>query len=131
MVKKTLFGTVALVASLTLGASIVNAQTQKMPPVNKGSMVYHQYLMSKTAKLKGAEGSKPSDIAGWNYVVSDAFSHKCYTYYAAQPPLTGMTKPQATSVKLATNATVSNNVFFTIIFSLKPLENVNQTAFRG
>jgi len=48
-------------------------------------------LMVKTARIKNGVGTKSSDILGWDYLFR-ATDGTCYTFYAAQPPLIGMTQ---------------------------------------
>lgn len=58
-----------------------------------GEGVTFKGLMSKNARLKHRQGSKPGDVLGWDYIVMEAPSGPCFSYYAAQPPLVGMTPP--------------------------------------
>jgi len=49
-------------------------------------------LMTKKARIKNGVGTKSSDILGWDYLFR-ATDGTCYVFYAAQPPLEGMTQP--------------------------------------
>ncbi len=48
-------------------------------------------LLSKTAKIKEGGARSISDILGWDYVIK--VDSTCYSFYAAQPPIIGMTEP--------------------------------------
>jgi len=50
-------------------------------------------LERKTARIKSGSGSELKDILGWDVLVRGE-NGACYEYYAAQPPLIGMTQPQ-------------------------------------
>lgn len=56
-------------------------------------------LLSKVAHIKNGAGTKLSDILGWDYLVR-ADNGVCYRFYAAQPPLIGMTQPEITECPL-------------------------------
>lgn len=47
-------------------------------------------LMIKEGRLKPG-ANKPSDVLGFDYIVRN--ENTCYEYYAANPPLSGMTQP--------------------------------------
>ncbi|MDD3042099.1 MAG: hypothetical protein PHW56_04035 [Methanosarcinaceae archaeon] len=49
-------------------------------------------LMLKEARIKNGAGSSPEDVLGWDYMFRTN-EGVCYKYYAAQPPLLGMTQP--------------------------------------
>ncbi len=51
------------------------------------------HLLSKTARIKNGIGRTPEDVLGWDYIVKDDVG-TCYKYYAAQPPLIGMSYPE-------------------------------------
>jgi len=57
-----------------------------------GNQVKFDGLMSQKAHIKNNIGTSDKDILGWDYVVH--WNDRCYMYYAAQPPLSGMTQPQ-------------------------------------
>jgi hypothetical protein len=48
-------------------------------------------LMSKTARLRHGVATSVEDILGWDYVTREGIT--CYSFYAAQPPLIGMSTP--------------------------------------
>jgi hypothetical protein len=50
-------------------------------------------FLSKKAHIKHGAGKELSDILGWD-IVLQTDERVCYQYYAAQPPLIGMTQPQ-------------------------------------
>jgi hypothetical protein len=50
-------------------------------------------IMSKKAHIKHGAGKELSDILGWDSVIQTD-ERICYQFYAAQPPLIGMTQPQ-------------------------------------
>lgn len=56
-------------------------------------------LLRKTGRLKTPESEQASDVEGFDNVVSDG-SGKCYQYYAANPPLVGLTKPEPVACPL-------------------------------
>jgi hypothetical protein len=56
-------------------------------------------LLRKTARIKLGLGSSVDDILGWD-VVLRAKDGDCYGYYAAQPPLVGLTQAQPMSCPL-------------------------------
>ena len=56
-------------------------------------------LLRKTARIKLGIGSSVKDILGWD-VVLRAKDGDCYGYYAAQPPLVGLTQAQPISCPL-------------------------------
>lgn len=68
-------------------------------------------LMSKMARIKHGAGKKPSDILGWDYVARDK-DGSCYSFYAAQPPLMGMTRPEPVNCPLGLVAFDSYEVKF-------------------
>lgn len=49
-------------------------------------------LISKTARINNSAGQSAEDVLGWD-VVYMGEDGKCYSYYAAQAPLEGMTEP--------------------------------------
>jgi hypothetical protein len=50
-------------------------------------------LVVKTARIKNGAGNTVSDILGWDYIVR-VTDKTCFKFYAAQPPLIGMTQPE-------------------------------------
>jgi hypothetical protein len=50
-------------------------------------------LMVKTARIKHGAGKTAQDVLGWDYIMRTV-EGTCYEYYAAQPPLIGMTQPE-------------------------------------
>jgi hypothetical protein len=56
-------------------------------------------ILRKTARIKLGIGSSVKDILGWD-VVLRAKDGDCYGYYAAQPPLVGLTQAQPISCPL-------------------------------
>jgi len=48
-------------------------------------------LLSKVAVINNSMGISAEDVLGWDYIYRD--DGTCYKYYAAQPPLIGMTQP--------------------------------------
>lgn len=67
-------------------------------------------LLSKTARINNHFGCKPADILGWDYLVRSA--HVCYYFYAAQPPLVGMTHSSMVICPLGLKAFDSYKVGF-------------------
>lgn len=53
-------------------------------------------LMKKVAVLKRPVVDSAKDVVGFNYLLHEA-EGTCYAYYAANPPLSGMTEPQPTT----------------------------------
>lgn len=49
--------------------------------------------MSKKARIRHSAGTLADDVLGWDYVFR-ATDGTCYRFYAAQPPLIGMTQPE-------------------------------------
>jgi hypothetical protein len=49
-------------------------------------------LLRKEAVIPKGQGQSADDVPGFNYIVHDE-SGVCYSYYAANPPLIGMTQP--------------------------------------
>ncbi len=49
-------------------------------------------LISKTARINNSAGQSAEDVLGWD-VIRKGEDGKCLSYYAAQPPLEGMTEP--------------------------------------
>jgi hypothetical protein len=67
--------------------------------VSKNSGVKIISLMRQTARIKHGIGTDASDVLGFNYVVKDD-SGTCHEYYAAEPPLIGMSHPMPISCPL-------------------------------
>lgn len=57
-----------------------------------GASVEFKGLMLKKGRIKHDAGHIPGDILGWDYIFR-AEDKTCYSFYAAQPPLIGMTQP--------------------------------------
>jgi hypothetical protein len=55
-------------------------------------------LVCKTGRLKKPAAEQASDVVGFDYKVFH--DGVCYKYYAANPPLTGMTQPKPTDYPL-------------------------------
>ncbi|HEX3030290.1 MAG TPA: hypothetical protein VHT34_13565 [Clostridia bacterium] len=55
-------------------------------------------LIKETGVLKYPASSDAEDVLGFNYIVYD--NGTCYEYYAANPPLVGMTQPVPVSYPL-------------------------------
>lgn len=49
-------------------------------------------LMRQVARIKNGVGKDASDILGFDYVVKSS-AGACFEFYAAEPPLVGMTEP--------------------------------------
>ena len=49
-------------------------------------------LERKEGVIKNGMGAKAEDVIGWNIIVREE-NGICYSYYAARPPLIGMTQP--------------------------------------
>jgi hypothetical protein len=49
-------------------------------------------LMRQVARIKNGIGKDVSDVLGFDYVIKDS-NGTCLEYYAAEPPLIGMTQP--------------------------------------
>ena len=49
-------------------------------------------LLRKEGVIRRGLGDKPDDVLGFNYVAHEK-QGGCYQYYAANPPLIGMTEP--------------------------------------
>ncbi|MGD0278126.1 MAG: hypothetical protein ABSC11_02340 [Smithella sp.] len=60
--------------------------------VAKSSGVKIIGLMRQVAKIKNGSGKDASDVLGFDYVIKDD-AGTCYEYYAAEPPLIGMSHP--------------------------------------
>jgi len=60
--------------------------------VQVGEAVRFKGLMSKIARIKQNAGKSSGDILGWDYIFR-AEDGTCYSFYAAQAPLIGMTQP--------------------------------------
>lgn len=60
--------------------------------VQVGKAVKFKGLMTKKARIKHNAGTSAKDVLGWDYVFR-ADDGTCYSFYAAQPPLIGMTQP--------------------------------------
>ncbi len=58
-----------------------------------GKSVGFKGLMSKRARIRHSAGTSVGDVLGWDYVFR-ATDGTCYRFYAAQPPLIGMTQPE-------------------------------------
>ncbi|ADN35501.1 hypothetical protein Mpet_0727 [Methanolacinia petrolearia DSM 11571] len=84
----------------------------KLAAANLGEGVTFKGLMSKKAQLKHGYAKEAKDVAGWNYVVKEAASGVCYSYYAAQPPLIGMTRPVVIKCPLGVRAFDSYKIDF-------------------
>ncbi len=52
-------------------------------------------LLRETGRLKDKTASTADDVVGFDYLVSDGST--CYAFYAANPPLEGLTKPTQTT----------------------------------
>lgn len=65
----------------------------KLAAAKLGEGVTFKGLMSKKAHLRNGYGSDAESVLGWDYIVKQAESGICYEYYAAQPPLIGLTQP--------------------------------------
>lgn len=50
-------------------------------------------ILSITGKIKNGMGRNKEDVLGFDYLVRDE-NNQCLKYYAANPPLIGMTKPE-------------------------------------
>ncbi|MDD4749723.1 MAG: hypothetical protein PHD26_07335 [Methanosarcinaceae archaeon] len=59
---------------------------------SKVGEVQFKGLMLKEARIKNGAGKMPEDILGWDYLFRTD-KGVCYSYYAAQAPLIGMTQP--------------------------------------
>ncbi|MHB8119485.1 MAG: DUF333 domain-containing protein [Methanothrix sp.] len=57
----------------------------------QGKIALQEGILSKTAKIQNGTARSMSDIMGWDYVTK--MNGTCYSFYAAQPPLIGMTQP--------------------------------------
>jgi putative hemolysin len=60
-------------------------------------------LISKVARINNSEGQTAEDVKGWD-VTYRGEDGKCYTYYAAQAPLQGMTEPVEVACPLGVQA---------------------------
>ncbi len=49
-------------------------------------------LISKVARINNSAGHTAEDVLGWDVIYKDV-NGTCYSYYVAQAPLIGMTKP--------------------------------------
>lgn len=59
-------------------------------------------LISKKAVLRHGVATSLEGIVGWDYVTREGDT--CYAFYAAQPPLIGMTEPMPTPCPLGVRA---------------------------
>ncbi len=71
----------------------MNEESLKSAANKLGEKVVFKGLLSKNARLKNGHGKEAKDVLGWDYIVKEA-GGVCFSYYAAQPPLSGMTQPQ-------------------------------------
>lgn len=55
--------------------------------------VHFAGIMRKHARIRNGIGDKLSDILGWDVIMKEK-TGGCYSFYAAQPPLIGMTHPE-------------------------------------
>jgi hypothetical protein len=60
--------------------------------VSKSTGVKIIGLMRQTARIKHNMGKDASDVLGFDYVIKDE-TGTCHEFYAAEPPLIGMTQP--------------------------------------
>jgi hypothetical protein len=60
--------------------------------ISNGAGVKMIGLMRQTARIKNGIGKDASDVLGFDYVIKDKTS-TCYEFYAAEPPLIGMSHP--------------------------------------
>lgn len=49
-------------------------------------------LLVQKGRLKGSEAETAEDVTGFDNIITDG-NGKCYTFYAANPPLVGLTQP--------------------------------------
>ena len=61
--------------------------------------ISHYALMWKKARVRNNMGNNLKDILGWDFLTR-AENNTCYEFYAAQPPLIGMTQPQPVNCPL-------------------------------
>eukprot|EP00825_Cyclidium_porcatum_P035761 TRINITY_DN3752_c0_g2_i1.p1 TRINITY_DN3752_c0_g2~~TRINITY_DN3752_c0_g2_i1.p1 ORF type:complete len:174 (+),score=25.00 TRINITY_DN3752_c0_g2_i1:123-644(+) len=57
-----------------------------------GKSVDFEGLMSQKARIKHSVGKTAKDVLGWDYLTKGK-DGICYSFYAAQSPLIGMTQP--------------------------------------
>ncbi|EAT58674.1 hypothetical protein [Chlorobium ferrooxidans] len=65
----------------------------------KGTGVICTGLERKSARIRNGIGSTIADVLGWDVIVRGE-DGSCYGYYAAQPPLIGLTQPQPVTCPL-------------------------------
>lgn len=68
-------------------------------------------LMLKEARIKNGAGNSPEEVLGWDYVCKTD-DGVCYSFYAAQYPLFGMTQPVPIHCPLGIKAFDSYKVDF-------------------
>jgi len=68
-------------------------ESLKLAAKKLGEGVSFKGLMSKNAVLKNGSGKEASDVLGWDYITKEEKGGACFSYYAAQFPLIGMTQP--------------------------------------
>jgi len=56
-------------------------------------------LISKTARINNSAGQSAEDVLGWD-VIQKGEDGKCLSYYAAQPPIEGVTEPMEVACPL-------------------------------
>lgn len=67
-------------------------ETLQKVAASLGDTVSLKGLLLQKARIKQGAGKSAADVLGWDYIVHDN-NGVCYSYYAAQPPLIGMTQP--------------------------------------
>lgn len=82
-------------------SEIKDLMSQATAQVGEG--VEFKGLMSKVARIRHSAGESPQDILGWDYILR-AQDGTCYQFYAAQPPLVGMTQPEPVPCPLGVRA---------------------------
>jgi hypothetical protein len=87
-------------------------ESLKSAAAKLGEGVTFEGLMSKKAHLRNGCAKDAKDVLGWDYIVKQKDSGICYKYYAAQPPLIGMTRPVVIKCPLGVRSFDSYKVDF-------------------
>lgn len=88
---------------------IKDLMSQKMEQMGKN--VDFEGLMSQKARIKNSVGKTAKDVLGWDYLMRGK-DGICYSFYAAQPPLIGMTQPIPVPCPLGIRTFAHYNVDF-------------------
>lgn len=88
--------------------------------------VHYKGLLSMTAKIKPGGGNTAADVLGWDYVIHGE-DQSCYSYYAAQPPLIGLTQQQQVPCPLGVRVFDQYRISFSKAIKLMHTSNSGDT----